>query len=228
MKFFPESIRKTENRIAGYESDVEHLKTLVSPQDGKMSVMTIMGTEYTEKEAAGKALIEACKKVRSNETLDLGNYKDFDMAVSYDSFGKVFTVELKREMTHSATLGADVLGNITRINHALEAIPRYLESSVNQLETLKSQLETAKCELGKPFPQETELNEKMARLGELNILLNIDGGKEDNTLAADKIADKKPLGKMSIHEKMDMYKEKMKQDERGNSTELNKRKENEI
>lgn len=42
------------------------------------------------------------------------------------------------------------------------------------LETVKSQLETAKVEAQKEFPQEKELAEKVARLGELNALLDMD------------------------------------------------------
>ena len=52
-----------------------------------------------------------------------------------------------------------------------------------QLENTKTQMENAKTEVQKPFPQEAELTEKMKRLDELNILLNMD--KRDNEIADD-------------------------------------------
>ena len=57
-----------------------------------------------------------------------------------------------------------------------------------QLENVRAQLENAKAEVEKPFPQEEELRQKMARLDELNISLNmdkreneiVDGDREDD------------------------------------------------
>lgn len=49
-----------------------------------------------------------------------------------------------------------------------------MESTRSQLENTYAQIENAKAELGKPFPQEEELQTKSARLTELNIALNID------------------------------------------------------
>lgn len=45
------------------------------------------------------------------------------------------------------------------------------------------QFETAKTEVEKPFSKEEELKRKIARLDELNILLNLD--KRENELADD-------------------------------------------
>ncbi len=119
LKHFPEAIRKTETRIKGYESDSVHLKSVNSKLTDKFSPMVILGKEYTEKETAGAALIEACKHIKSSETLELGSYKGFDMALSYDSFAHEYHLELQRDMTYTATLGRDELGNITRVNNAL-------------------------------------------------------------------------------------------------------------
>lgn len=215
LKFFPEAIRKTENRIKGYESDSLHLKLKIPPAEGILP-MTVLGETFTNKEAAGKALIEACKQLKSKETLDIGTYKGFDLSLSYDSFDKTFHLEMKCEMTYSTTLGTDPHGNITRVNNALDNIPKMLENSQSQLEALKSQLDTARTEFGKPFPREEELQTKLSRLTELNIQLNIEGKQEieaptaepkaidKSDVAAEKSIDKPPK---SIHDKMKFYKE---------------------
>ena len=71
-------------------------------------------------------------------------------------------------------VGSDPLGNITRINNVLEAMPAQLEEAQTKLSNVEHQLETAKAEVDKPFPQEAELSEKLERLAELNALLNMD------------------------------------------------------
>lgn len=158
--------------------------------------MTVMNMTYTDKEEAGKAILLACKSVKAKESIDIGSYKGFDMSLSYDSFTQEFHLDLQREMTYTITLGTSETGNILRIDNALDSIEKRLENSKEQLATLNEQLETAKSELGKPFPQEEELQSKLARLAELNAILDIDGNGVENAEIA---AEKKPLlvGKVS-------------------------------
>ena len=54
-----------------------------------------------------------------------------------------------------------------------------------RLETLQQQLAEAKEEVQRPFPQEAELNEKSARLAELNALLDMDEKGDDAALGMD-------------------------------------------
>ena len=49
-----------------------------------------------------------------------------------------------------------------------------------QLDNARVQLSNAKAAVVKPFPQEDELKTKLARLDELNILLNLD--KRENEI----------------------------------------------
>jgi hypothetical protein len=81
-------------------------------------------------------------------------------------------------LTHQIELGSSPIGNITRIDNALEKIPERLESAKVYIEDLHKQLEAAKEELGRPFPQGQELEEKSARLAELDILLNMDSNQD--------------------------------------------------
>jgi predicted RNase H-like nuclease (RuvC/YqgF family) len=71
-------------------------------------------------------------------------------------------------------LGADIYGNITRLNNVLAEIPKKLEYCKEQLKTLHQQMEIAKQQVDVPFEKEEELQTKSARLAELNILLNMD------------------------------------------------------
>ena len=106
------------------------------------------------------------------DTMEIGSYRGLNMSLSFNGFH--VDLILKGAMTHQTELGTDARGNLTRIDHALEAVPDRLQSVQAQLDNLYQQQAAAKAELGKPFLQETELQEKSNRLAQLNALLDID------------------------------------------------------
>lgn len=184
-KEYPNQIKALENRIAAYEKDFEHIRSVKAPDEG-ISPMVIVGKAYTDKETAGEALASAMKTVKSTtDKYNIGSYKGFDMYLSYSSFGQQFTLDLKREGTHSIVLGDSNTGNITRIENALDSIEKRIESSKEQLKMVHEQREEAKAELAKPFAREQELAEKSARLAQLNAELNIDAGANGSDISAD-------------------------------------------
>ena len=95
------------------------------------------------------------------------------MELKFFAFMKEYNLTLKRNSTTIVNLGNSELGNITRIDNALDNISSHLLDSQTELETIKTQLEKAKLEFGKPFNQEEELKEKQKRLNEVNRLLNM-------------------------------------------------------
>jgi hypothetical protein len=99
----------------------------------------------------------------------------FKMSIQYESYGNLFKLHLRGNMTYQVDLGTDAFGNITRINNALADLPKRLEGAQSQLDNLLIQQEAAKSELAKPFTLADELAEKEARLALLNADLNIDG-----------------------------------------------------
>ena len=138
--------------------------------------MTVNGVVHIEKEPAAKALIESCKGIQNRFTdLDIGEYMGFKMSLRYVEFGRQINLMLRGAITYQVELGIDALGNITRINNALDKLPEHLDNAKIQLENNNRQIEAAKLELAKPFEQEQELQEKEARLALLNADLNIDG-----------------------------------------------------
>jgi len=92
------------------------------------------------------------------------------MKLGFD--GEKFKVTMKQHLTYTAELSDDAVGNIARINNALDKIPQSLKNHEERMERLKGELENAKEEAVKPFPQESELAEKSARLTELNTELD--------------------------------------------------------
>ena len=153
---------------------------------------------YTDKKEAGTALVEMCKEMKSvNAPTVIGEYAGFKMAVSFDSFNHKFVMNVKGQLSHNLEIGSDPLGNIARINHALESMPKQLAEAQTKLETVERQLETAKVEVTKPFAQEAELAEKLDRLSALNALLNMDE-KGDDTLSMDEDEPEAPKGEKEV------------------------------
>ena len=171
LKYFPEQIEQNKGFITGLKQDMETLAAH-QPPEGEIAGMVIRGDTLTDKDNAGAAILEACKELKSGDTVEIGSYRGLNMSLSFNGF-RVDLI-LKGAMTHQAELGTDARGNLTRIDHALEAVPDRLKSVQAQLDNLYQQQAAAKAELGKPFLQETELQEKSARLAQLNALLDID------------------------------------------------------
>ena len=187
LRYFPEQIEQKKGFIAGLEADMATLSAHPHPTDG-FAGMEVKGDRLTDKDNAGAAILEAFKDAKGLEPVPIGNYRGFSMSLTVEDFGKEFILTLKGQMTHRVTLGKDARGNLTRIDNALAAMPERLQNVRDGLENLYAQMAAAQAELGKPFPQETELREKSARLAELNAELNIDDRTPMERLAEPDIA----------------------------------------
>ena len=180
LKEFPVEIEQCKGYIEGFKQDLQTLSEHSLPEEGFVG-MTVRGDYLTDKENAGAALIDALKDAKIFESVNIGEYRGMQMYLSIEDFGKNHILTLKGKMSHRVELGKDPKGNLIRIENALNGIPERLQSTETRLETLENQMADAKAELGKPFEREEELQQKSARLNELNIELNMDehGGKED-------------------------------------------------
>lgn len=179
---YPEEITRLTERIEGYEQDVALAAAHPKAQEGFCG-MEVDGRHYAEKEDAGKAIIDVCTRMTGSDAVLLGQYRGFSMVLAYDGRSNEYRITLKGTLSHTVTLGADVFGNITRLDNALENLAGSLEAEQNRLVETRGQLENARAELQTPFAREAELAEKTKRLKELNILLNMD--EKDKTLMDD-------------------------------------------
>ena len=160
--------------ISGMQADIQTAKANLTVDKEQFS-MKVGDKLYTDKKEAGTAIVEMCKEIKTvNAPAVIGEYAGFKMAVSFDAFNHKFVMNLKGQLSHNLEVGSDPIGNIARINHALESMPKQLMEAQTKLETVEHQLETAKVEVTKPFAQEAELAEKLERLSALNALLNMD------------------------------------------------------
>ena len=173
MTHFPEKIESYERLIVGLKVDEKTVYEHPHPTDG-FSGMEVNGNVLSDKEAAGTAILEACKNVTGLEPVKIGSYRGFSMSLTLENFSSQYVLTMKGEISHRVELGKDTRGNLIRMDNVLNAIPERIKVAEMQLESVRGQLETAKAEVGKPFPKEDELRTKSARLNELNAELNID------------------------------------------------------
>ena len=173
IKFYPQEIKRFEERIDGYNSDIERAKNNTILNDDGFSDMVIEDVYYSEKKAAGTAILAACKAMTSPEPKEIGSYRGFKLELSFETFEKQYVLTLVGSLRHSVPLGADIFGNISRIDNMISSLPDKMAGCKERLADTKNQLENAKTEVERPFPQEEELSKKNERLAELNALLDM-------------------------------------------------------
>lgn len=172
IKYYPNEIKRLENRIEDMKEDIEVFNNNNTP-DNSFEKMNIKGTIFTERKEAGEKIIEICKSMTNPEPLEIGDYKGFKIILSFDTMDRKFYASVKNNLSYKTELGSDPSGNITRIDNVLNGLETRLSSIENNLEDTKKNYESAKKEIEKPFPQEEELKTKSKRLDELNIKLNL-------------------------------------------------------
>ena len=173
LKYYPQTIKEYEERIAGYESDAALAEQHKPQGEDKFCPMTLKGMTYTEKADAGEMLLAICKDYPMSAPTEIGSYRGFRMEIYYDTVNAHYCMNLCGKAKHKVDLGADALGNLTRIENELSKLPARLEAAKTKKAETIAQLETAKEEIKKPFAFEDELKEKTERLNALNIELNL-------------------------------------------------------
>lgn len=190
LKEFPQKIKSLEQRIEGYQADIDQRKRNTEPNEDGFSPMFMPGGTVREKKAAGDAILGLCKTMTSPDPIPIGQYRGFDMELSFDTFSREYKITLIHQLRHTVTLGTDIFGNIQRLDNTLGTFEERMAACIEQLENTRVQLENAKAEVQKPFPQEEDLAAKTARLNELNALLNLD--KTENEIVDGERGEEEP------------------------------------
>ena len=177
LKYFPNEIRYMTERAQGYAADIA---VYGQNKTDDFPGMTLQDRQYAEKKDAGTELIGICKSMSNPEQKEIGMYRGFTLLLQYDTIAKTFRLTMKGTVSHTIDLGADVLGNIQRMENALSKLPERLDTCNKSIQELQTQMENAKQEIQKPFGQEQELAEKTKRLATLDALLSIDKREPEN------------------------------------------------
>ena len=173
---FPAEIRKCKEQIENATVDAATVKEhSVVDADGKdVFCIQLEKKVYYEKEPAGKALLGLLGlALNSEKPVPIGYFKGMELQIQHLPFGNEYHARLAGSGTYSTQLGADVLGNLTRLSNLANGIEPSIEKTRNMQIQLEQQLASAEEEVKRPFPQATELTEKSKRLAVLEGLLNM-------------------------------------------------------
>lgn len=180
IKLFPKEIADAKERIAGYAADQTIIAENTYPNDDAFSPMVLMGKTYVDKKLAGSELLSICRNMLTPDATVIGQYRGLGLELTFDSFAQEYRLSMIGRLRHTVSLGTDIFGNIQRMENTLDTLPIKEQSCKDKLEDLEKQLETARLEVQKPFAKETELNEKLVRVEQLNALLNMDNNAQQS------------------------------------------------
>lgn len=173
IKYYPQKIKAIKTRIEGLENDIKDLKPQKEFQQIKIKDMLIV-----DKKKAGNAILLACKEYDGQDKKYIGEYRGFDLYIQFNSLSQYYIMSLKKELYYPVELGNDVYGNLTRIDNAIENIPKSLKVEKELLQNTLQQLHNAELEVEKPFEKEDELNDALKKLSKINKELDLD--KKEN------------------------------------------------
>lgn len=173
IKYYPQKIKAIKTRIEGLENDIKDLKPQKEFQQIKIKDMLIV-----DKKQAGNAILLACKGYDGQDEKYIGEYRGFDLYIQFNSLSQYYIMSLKKELYYPVELGNDVYGNLTRIDNAIENIPKSLKVERELLQNTLQQLHNAELEVEKPFEKEDELNNALKKLSKINKELDLD--KKEN------------------------------------------------
>ncbi|MBT9644288.1 hypothetical protein GPK69_00205 [Roseburia inulinivorans] len=95
IKYYPTTIARTKETIAGLEKDISLAKEHPKPLDDTFVGIEVKGVSYSEKAEGGQKIIDACKEMTSPDPIPLGKYRGFDLELSFDTFEKAYQVKIK-------------------------------------------------------------------------------------------------------------------------------------
>ena len=175
LKKYPRQIATHEEVISYIKEDIKIRDSYPEPsQSDNFIGMTLDGVLYDDKAEAGNMLIELCRKNTTSDPIVVGEYRGFQLSSYFNSLTTEYILSLENHASYKIVMGTDKLGNITRLNNALNGLEQSLETKEQELFMLKKQLASSKEEYEKPFSREDELQEKTKKLNQLTIELKLD------------------------------------------------------
>lgn len=166
-------------RIAGYENTIKWLAEDISVRDAHplpkegFAGMEVLGQSYSDREAAGAALLEACRQARAEERLEVGSYRGFRVFAERDGFAMEVKLLLHHAACYPLEIGTSATGVISRLENRLGKLDAELHFNREQLEQVREDMTKMREDMDRPFPHEAELQAKIQRSNELKALLDL-------------------------------------------------------
>ena len=178
---FPKLIKAAQEKAECVRQDMKKVEEgLLAAQE---FAITIGNAKYTERVDGGTVMLEAVSRCKNGETSHLGEFKGFELLVEKNFIGVNYLV-LRGKTDYKTELSTSPVGNMVKLENLLGGMSENIDFLTEKIRQYERDLEQSRLDYEKPFAQEAELTEKIARLNELNVQLDLENGKtEDIDLA---------------------------------------------
>lgn len=170
---YPAAIRRIGQELDALRQDAALFQSSLRKDDkgNEMFSAVIQGVTYTKRADADAALLDACKAAAAGAgEKKIGRYCGFDICVGYDPKIIGFAGYLQGEQRYRIELNPKQ--NFSSFRAVLENISAQIPVKIAAREEIEKNIESAKEAAKQPFAYEEEFQTKLARLNELNILLD--------------------------------------------------------
>ena len=170
---YPAAIRRIGQELDALRQDAALFQSSLRKDDkgNEMFSAVIQGVTYTKRADADAALLDACKAAAAGAgEKKIGRYCGFDICVGYDPKIIGFAGYLQGEQRYRIELNPKQ--NFSSFHAVLENISAQIPVKIAAREEIEKNIESAKEAAKQPFAYEEEFQTKLARLNELNILLD--------------------------------------------------------
>ena len=178
---YPKYIKAAAEKLDCVREDVKRAEAaLVAEPDFAITIDTAGNSvKFTERKDGGTVMLEVTSKCKTGETTHIGSYKGFELLVEKNYIG-VNNMVLRGKTDYKAELSTSPVGNMIKLENLCLGIPASIPELEKRIEQYRRDMEQSRQEYEKPFLQEEELNEKTARLNELNVQLDLENGKAED------------------------------------------------
>ena len=181
---FPKLIKAAQEKAECVRQDMKKVEEgLLVAQETQEFAITIGNAKYTERVDGGTVMLEAVSRCKNGETSHLGEFKGFELLVEKNFIGVNYLV-LRGKTDYKTELSTSPVGNMVKLENLLGGMSENLDFLTEKIRQYERDLEQSRLDYEQPFAQEAELTEKIARLNELNVQLDLENGNtEDIDLA---------------------------------------------
>lgn len=178
---YPKLIKAATEKLACVREDTKTAEeALIAEPDFAITVdFAGKGTKFTERTDGGTVMLQAVSQCKTGETTHIGSFKGFELLVEKNFIGVNYMV-LRGRTDYKAELSTSPVGNMVKLENLCHGIQVNIPELEKRIEQYQRDMEQSKQEYEKPFTQEGELNEKVARLNELNVQLDLENGKTED------------------------------------------------
>ncbi len=174
---YPKLIAEAKEKLARIREDAKTAEAALLAEPD--FAITIGGARFEERTDGGTVMLQAVSKCRKGETTPIGSFKGFELLAEKNFIRTNFMI-LRGRLDYTAELSTSPVGNMVKLENLCHNILSGTEELEERIEQYQRDMEQSKQEYEKPFLQEEELKEKLTRLNELNVQLDLENGETEN------------------------------------------------